>query len=653
MKLQAVITIAKKCDIGWRSLIQRTYPSKTINIMKLRSIFFAACIIFLSACSSSRRTTGSQADAVQISIDLANVRNDQVRVNVVPPPSSSSTATYQLAKIIPGTYAIADYGRYVVDFQALDGSGNSLPISRTDSNTWVISQANKLKKITYLVNDTYDSEMGDAFDESSHTIFSPAGTNILAGKNFVLNMCGFAGYFSGKKDVPYKITISHPENLQAASSLKDGNVSKTIDDFTVSRYAEMVDNPIMYSEPDIASTNINGMEVLLSVYSPRRKSVTASSLFPDLEKMMRAQKAYLGNINHTPRYAVLNYVTSYMADDARGIGALEHNTSTTAVFQESMRSKDLIHVISHEFFHTLTPLNVHSREIQDFDFNNPKMSQHLWMYEGFTEYFANHFQVHQGLMTEEQFLAKMAEKEKFSKQMYKDDQSFTEMSKNVLEPGMKAQYPNVYQKGALIAMCIDIMLREASGGKKGILNMMGELSKKYGPDKPFDDNSIISEITQMTNPEVGAFLQEHVVKGTPIDYAKYLKRVGIDRAIVKEPTPIVFLANNRPYLMVDTVNKKAIAIIRDNGNNFMNALGVQNGDEIIEMNESPLDASTPMNVMIAGYGMEEDEPVTMKVKRNGQIVELKGKAKLNYVDGSGFKFVDPSKEKLKNAWLRE
>jgi len=621
--------------------------------MNWRFLFFAAGIIVLSACSSSRRSAGSGTDAVQVSLNLVNVSNDQVRVTVTPPAISSPTITYQLAKIIPGTYAIADYGRYVVGFQAIDKSGNSLPVSRTDSNTWVISQADKLRHVTYLVNDTYDSEDGDAFAEGSTTIFSPAGTNILAGKNFMLNMCGFAGYFQGKKDIPYRITISHPENLLASSSLKDGNDSKTEDVFTVSRYAEVVDNPIMYAEPDIATTNINGMEVLLSVYSPRRKSVSAKSLFPDLERMMRAQKAYLGNINNTPRYAVLNYITTNAADDAKGIGALEHNTSTTAVFQESMRSKDLIHVISHEFFHTLTPLNVHSREIQDFDFNNPKMSQNLWMYEGFTEYFANHFQVHQGLMTEEQFLAKMAEKEKFAKMMYKDDQSFTVMSKNVLDPKMKAQYPNVYQKGALMAMCLDIILREASGGDKGLLHLMGELSKKYGPSKPFDDDKIIGEITQMTNPEVGKFLQDHVIKGIPIDYTNYLKRVGVDRAVVKEPTPIVFLANNKPYLMVDTVNKKAIAVIRDNENNFMTALGVQNGDELVEMNESPIDASTPMNVMLAGYGMEENEPVSLKVKRNGQIVELKGLAKLNYVDGSGFKFADPSKEKLKNAWLKK
>jgi predicted metalloprotease with PDZ domain len=46
--------------------------------------------------------------------------------------------------------------------------------------------------------------------------------------------------------------------------------------------------------------------------------------------------------------------------------------------------------VTHEFFHIVTPLSIHSKEIQDFDYND-KMSEHLWMYEGVTEYFANLF----------------------------------------------------------------------------------------------------------------------------------------------------------------------------------------------------------------------------------------------------------------------
>ncbi len=109
---------------------------------------------------------------------------------------------------------------------------------------------------------------------------------------------------------------------------------------------------------------------------------------------------------------------------------------------QTMSSNDLIQVISHEFFHTLTPLNVHSKEIHDFDFSDPKMSAHLWMYEGVTEYFANLFQVNQGLISEDEFYANMAEKESLAKQLYPKEISFTDMSKNVLDPEMQAGLQN-------------------------------------------------------------------------------------------------------------------------------------------------------------------------------------------------------------------
>ena len=621
--------------------------------MNKHILFVLMIAAALTSCSTTRKTTASNGPtSLKATIDLVDVQNDQVRVTVTPPAINTTTATYRFARIIPGTYAIADYGRYIEDFKALDASGNALATNRTDSNTWVISDARKLASVTYLVNDTYDNETGDAFAENSTTIFSPAGTNILAGKNFVLNLCGFVGYFTGSKDIPYILDINHPASLQGSSSMADEDASPTRDKFTVDRYAEMVDHPIMYAAPDVSTAQIGDMDLLLSVYSPRAKNINSAAFFPDLQKMITAQKHYLGPINNTKRYAVLTYITTFGKDDAKGAGALEHNTSTTAVFQENMKSKDLIHVISHEFFHTLTPLNVHSKEIQDFDFSEPKMSAHLWMYEGFTEYFANHFQVHEGLIDEEKFLALMAEKVKFSKQMYKDDQSFTEMSKNVLDGKMKAQYPNVYQKGALMAMCLDIMLRDASGGKTGLLALMGELSKKYGPTRPFDDADLIPEITKMTSPEVGAFLQDHVVKGVPVDYNYYLARVGITPGTVKEPTQLVYLANNKPYIAVDTASKRAIFVVQDDKNAFMNAMGIQHLDELVEWNGMPVDASDAMNILVLGYQIDEGEPITMKVKRKGQLVELTGKAKLNYVDGDGFLNTDRSKQALHDAWLK-
>lgn len=620
-----------------------------MNVKSLITIPIIGILFFFNSSESVFSNTSD--NLLKANIDLVNVQDDKVRVTITAPEMGTEEAGYNFAKIIPGTYAIADYGRYIENFEAFDKGGKNLTVLRKDTNTWIIKNAAELGSVTYLVNDTYDSESGSAFSAHGTTIFSPAGTNILAGKNFMMNMCGFIGYFSGYKDVNYEITISHPPDLFGATALTDNDVSDKSDVFTVSRFAELVDSPVMYSVPDTSAFKVGDMEVLLSVYSPDNKNITANSFTPDLKRMINAQKTFLGDINKTKKYAVLVYISSGSANDAGGYGALEHNNSTTSVFRLTMKNQELINVISHEFFHTVTPLNIHSKQIQDFDFNDPVMPKHLWMYEGFTEYFAQLFQVNQGLMSEDDFYKVMSEKEVQSKSLFSDSLSFIEMSENVLDTNYKAQYPNVYQKGALLAMCLDIIIREKSGGKRGILNLMGQLAEIYGPTKPFDASELIPKITELTYPEVGTFIQNHIAEGNPVDYEKYLKIAGVERAIVQLPEIVVFLVDKKPYIFIDTA-KNTITALKPDNNNFFMALGIKENDQLLEMNGIPFDPDNYLSVLLMGYQLEENSPVTMKVKRNGDLIELKGVVKLNYKPGPGFIFKDKSKETLKNAWLK-
>ncbi len=603
------------------------------------------------SCSTTKDTVRSSKDEVKATLDLVNVSNDKVKVTVKPAQITATTISYQLAKIIPGTYAIADYGRYVDDFKAYDASGKELAVTKKDVNTWTISNANQLDRVEYLVNDTYDSEEGQAFAENSTTIFSPAGTNILQGENFMLNLCGFVGYFDNQKDFTYKLTVNHPKDLVGTTALIDTDNSDTNDIFQLSRYAEVVDSPIMYAKPDVSSFSVDGMDVYLHVYSPRNKSINSQALLPDIKKMITAQKKFLGNINTTRKYAILVYITSMNNDDAKGLGALEHNTSTTATFKDDMKITELIHVISHEFFHTLTPLKVHSKEIHDFDFNQPQMSQHLWMYEGFTEYFANLFQVKEGLIDAPVFYNTMSEKLLNSRTYFKDDLSFTEMSKNVLVPAMKKQYPNVYEKGALMAMCLDVIIRDKSNGKRGILNVMGELSKIYGPTRPFDDNAFIAEFTKITYPEVGDFLQTHIVKGVPINYNEYLSKVGVSTIKVQIPVKIAFYFDNKMFLKMD--EKKNVYIdAKDGSNEFIKAIGFENNDQVIELNGIPVNGEDINKLMMPVYGLEVGALFKAKIIRNGSEKQLSGSVKLNTSEGDGFRYTDTSKQALNQLWLK-
>ncbi len=610
----------------------------------MKNIFFSFATTFLLAFNATAQSK-VENDIVKVAIDLVNIKDDKVLVSVKAPTIVDKTVNYHLPKTVPGTYSTDDYGRLIDDFKAFDKKGKALSVTKADLNTWTISGTQNLDKITYFVNDTYDieGELG---------VFSPSGTNIAA-DNIVLNMHGFVGYFSTKTATPYQVTVTHPATLIGITALNDADVSDTIDQFSVARYAELADNPVMYSKPDFTLFTVNDMEILFSVYSPTGK-YTAAMLSPEVEKMIRAQKKFLGDINKTPKYAILLYLSDVSKPDASGFGALEHNTSTTVVFPEAMGSEQLItgliDVISHEFFHTLTPLSVHSKEIHDFDFANPKMSEHLWMYEGVTEYFANLFQVNQGLITDEEFYNRTAEKIENASKM-NDAMSFTKMSSNVLTSPYKEQYRNVYEKGALIGMCIDIIIREKSNGERGILDMMRKLSNEYGPQKPFNDADLLPKIANITYPEVDAFIKKHVVGDIPIPYDEYFAKMGVTK-IKKQVPSNVFIDDKAQYIAIKPNTKDIVVLNRRQKNKFLTTLGLEGGDVIMAINGKDYDLDNVEEMVENSLKWEENSDITLKIKRDGKEMTIKGKVKHEFEEKEALTASDEAKKKVREAWLR-
>lgn len=583
---------------------------------------------------------------IKVAIDLNGVKDDKVPVTVSAPKISSDKIVYHIPKTVPGTYSTDNYGKYVDDLKAFDAKGKELAVAKTDDNSWEITGAKKLSKVTYWVNDTYDIE-------DQHDVFSPAGTNIDAGKNFMLNMHGFVGYFQDKGQLPYQVTISHSADLWGATSLTDADAANNKDVFNYSRYFEVGDHPIMYSKPNYATFKVDDMDIVLAIYSPNG-AFDAKDIAPEMEKMMQAQKRFLGSVNSTKKYAIILYLSDMMKPDAQGFGALEHNTSTTVVFPEQMPKEQLlpalVDTVSHEFFHIVTPLTIHADQIQYFDYAAPKMSEHLWMYEGVTEYFANLFQVNQGLISEEDFFNRMAGKINNASRM-NDTMSFTEMSANVLTEPYKAQYLNVYEKGALIGMCIDIIIREKSNGERGILDLMKKLSKEYGMEKPFKDADLFAKITAFTYPEVGDFLNKYVRGTTPINYDEFFAKMGVTKTTRQVPGN-VFIKGQTPYVTVNPDTKEIIVMTGMELNAFWTTLGLKGGDIITEVNGKAYNLDNIYDLVMGSQQWKEDDAITIKYKRDGKDMTASGKVKLPYEEATGYIATDHSKDKLREAWLK-
>lgn len=616
----------------------------------MKKIFLSLALVsLLYSCKPTAALQNSSVQEVNVNIDLNNVKDDKVMVTVSAPTITTDEIVYHIPKIIPGTYSEDDYGKFIDNVNAFDKKGKKLEVTQLDANSWTIKNAKSLDKITYWVNDTYDIESGGGFGRG---VFSPAGTNILEGKNFMLNNHGFVGYFENKKDLTYKMTVLHPDTLFGATSLVDTDNSNLSDVFVVSRYNDLVDNPIMYSKPDYTTFNVDGMEILFSVYSPNNKH-SAKALSADLERCMRAQKKFLGPINNNKRYTVLLYLSEMNKTDAKGFGALEHNSSTSVVFPEMMPSsalgKQIIDVVSHEFFHIVTPLGVHSNEIHYFDFNTPKMSKHLWMYEGVTEYFANLFQVNQGLITEDAFYKRMVEKIQNSKRM-NETMPFTQMSENVLVEPYKSQYLNVYEKGALIGMCIDIIIREKSNGEHGIKDLMQKLTNEFGPKKPFNDDELFGKIVELTYPEVGDFLNTYVAGSTPIPYDDYFAKMGVSKGKIRKATnPFMYKKSTG---ITGNASKEIVVKNYTELSPFLTSIGLKANDIITSINGTEYNLDKISEMMTSAQNWKEGEIITMKIKRDGKNQTLTGKVTINYEESEGFNANDTTKTALKEAWLK-
>ncbi|MBK9248636.1 MAG: hypothetical protein IPM69_11100 [Ignavibacteria bacterium] len=403
-------------------------------------------VLVSSAFAITKPKTNTTVFAI---IDLVGLDSDMVKVTVLPPTFvKDKPFIYIMPASVPGTYAQYDFGRFVKKFQAFDKKGKTLEVTRLNANEFAISTSEKLAKIEYWVIDTFD-DLTDSLE-----VFNPVGTNFQKDTNFLLNYAGLIGYFNDYKSVAYEVKILKPTEMYGATAIKKKVVSTGEDIMYAKNYDELVDNPAMYSLPDTVSYRQGNALISVAVYS-MTGVVKASFVANVLKPITKAVERFFGTMPVDHYSFILYYASPGRRDINRkgGLGALEHNYCSMYFMAESQDTNQvrgfLNRTASHEFLHILVPLHLHSEEIADFDFRNPKMSQHLWLYEGVTEYFATLAQIHDTLVTEKEALGMFRQKIFTQGFMSFKPVSLTELSTRVLEPEWQKIYPIIYEKERL------------------------------------------------------------------------------------------------------------------------------------------------------------------------------------------------------------
>ena len=595
----------------------------------------------------------AQENRYQYEVDLTQVQNDQLQVNLDVPEIEQKEILFHLPAIIPGTYRLSNFGEFVSNLKAYDKKGRLLPVEQVDTNSWKINKAHKLERLSYMVEDIFDTQ-------KENNIYYMSGTNIAAGENFVLNPFGFFGYFEDMREIPFEVSITKPEGFYGSTGLIPESTSATTDVFLTQDYDRLADSPIMYNKPDTTVIKVGDAEVLVSVYSPSGL-VQSEFLAKKFDKLLQATKDYLGGDLPVDKYAFLLYFEPPMTARNDRAGALEHSYSSfyyLPEYPQEQMAPLLVDIAAHEFFHIVTPLTIHSEEIADFNFNEADLSKHLWLYEGVTEYASDHIQVRQNLIPAPEFLNRLAEKINNSKSNYIDTLAFTELSEYAAGK-YSDQYGNVYEKGALIAALLDIKLLELSNGSFDLQDLLAKLSERYGKNNPFDDDRLFEVIGELSYPEIQEYLERYVGGSESLPYEEIFTKVGVE--FVQEPAK-----------QVATLGQVNIGFNQEQGrleiantgqmNAFGKAIGFETGDLLLRLQGQDVLPQTAQGLLenyanntkagdtveiVVGRANEAGEYEEVVLSAPAQLVSSKGSYSLKMIDNPTFEQI-----KLFNQWTQ-
>jgi predicted metalloprotease with PDZ domain len=443
-------------------------------------------------------------------LNLNDRGTDLFTVTLIPRQLSPENRIYQFASTAPGTYNKMNIGRFVKSFKAFGEDGKEIEAKQQSVNQWSLSEPEKVKKIVYQIDDTWD------YPADSNWIYPMCGSAVDTNYVVINGQCVF-GYFHGMQSEPIEVKIEYPGTWTLGTALAMNEEGY----YEAEDYDQIVDSPMMLGKLSKASAEISGADIDIYTYS-KTGLLESEDILSSVENILKAGDKFTKGLP-------VDHYTFLFHFENLSIGAWEHSYSSFYVFREdtlgNLNKQGFKDYIAHEFFHIVTPLNIHSELVEKFNFEKPVMSKHLWLYEGVTEWASHIMLLRDSLMFLEDY-EHMLQQKMNQYQGYNNNISLTYLSEHSTE--ISDQYPNIYMKGALAAGLLDIRLLELSKGKKGLREVINELAEIYGPDRSFSEKTFFADFIEMTYPEIKDFIEKYIAGTEPLPIKEYYNKIGIN-----------------------------------------------------------------------------------------------------------------------------
>lgn len=468
---------------------------------------------------------------------------------------------------IPGSYLIREFARNVLYVRSqINGSGTACV--KVQKDTWRIqidkaliqsATASVLLACEWRVY-AWDLSVRGAHFDDNHAFFN--GTSLF--------LCP-----KGFENTPVELTVSRPgADLEdwtvacglpsQAGTLKDQHGCPVLKadgmvKFNAPDYDSLIDHPVEMGELMTSSFDALGVKHVFAVYGADA-DLDLQRICDDLKPVCEAQIALFEPDSKQAPFE--RYVFMLHATD-EGYGGLEHRNSTALLFKsgelpqrnvsEAPKGYEgFLGLCSHEYFHSWNVKRMKPAAFVPYDLTQENYTRLLWIFEGFTSYYDDVMLARVGKLDETAYLKSLgrtvAQVMKGPGRLNQSvaDSSFDAWTKYYRQdenaPNAIVSY---YTKGALVALCIDSSIRQHTGGKKSLDDVMRRMWKRTWQLKGETVQGLQEdEFAQIVLDATGVDLKHEIAQWTQstdeLPLAEALKVYGFDLTLATNSEAVNF-----------------------------------------------------------------------------------------------------------------
>lgn len=432
----------------------------------------------------------------------------QVRLQVA---ASPGPLEFRLPAWIRGSYLVRDFAKHVSGLSARRGD-RPVVIERLDKSRFRVPAGEGELVLDYRVH---------ALDESVRKAWLDTRRGFFNASSLVYCPQGF-------ETARFELDIQRPDDPACAGwRLATALSAMAADEAGFGRYSApdyetLIDCPVEMAEFRRIDFVADGVPHTLTLSG--RCEPDEARLAADIAKVCSVQREMFGHEPAMPRYWFLTHVT------AGGYGGLEHRESTALVCSrkdlpvpgESGMSREyrtFLGLVSHEYFHLWNVKRITPAAFAESDLAGPAYSRDLWHYEGVTSYYDDLFLLRAGLIDAPAYLDLLAEAAtRLERTPARQVQTLADAS---FEAWIKYYQPddnspnastNYYVKGALVALCLDLILRRDSAVTLDAV--MQTLWSRYGRlDQPTPEGALEAIAAELSGLDLRPFF-DAALRGT-------------------------------------------------------------------------------------------------------------------------------------------